>query len=292
MQKLVDAWYLTLDWIAGQPRRGHGDHGRQGRAVAPSEYERFAEGTTIFTAEQALDAFADRAGDPTSLPEMARRINPFLVESGLTEKRGRPRRPLRCPSSPRPTSTARRVDRRGAGRRAGGTAPARRADVGAATPRPRGRPVRRDRRHAWPPPAPAAADPQPRSASAGGSASASLGVARAVRRLGGAVGPRSTAPRRSWCPRPAATWDAFVGDGRRRRRSRADLVGVAHAGRSSATRSRWRSASSLGIAIGTLRVGRGVLRAADRVPALHPGQRAHAAVPAVARASARARRSG
>ena len=43
-------------------------------------------GTTIFTVDQALNAFEDRAGDPTSLPEMARRINPFLVSSGLAQK--------------------------------------------------------------------------------------------------------------------------------------------------------------------------------------------------------------
>ena len=63
--------------------------------VSPEEYAEFAEGTTIFDAEEALDAFEDRADDPTSLPEMARRINPFLVESGLTEAGGRPHRAVR-----------------------------------------------------------------------------------------------------------------------------------------------------------------------------------------------------
>ena len=33
-----------------------------------------------------MNAFGDRKGDTTSLPEMARRINPFLVESGLTKE--------------------------------------------------------------------------------------------------------------------------------------------------------------------------------------------------------------
>jgi hypothetical protein len=32
-----------------------------------------------------VNAFEDRADDPTSLPEMARRINPFLVSSGLAK---------------------------------------------------------------------------------------------------------------------------------------------------------------------------------------------------------------
>lgn len=53
--------------------------------VSPEEYADFAIGTTIFSAAEALNSFGDRPDDPTSLPEMARRINPFLVDSGLTE---------------------------------------------------------------------------------------------------------------------------------------------------------------------------------------------------------------
>jgi NitT/TauT family transport system substrate-binding protein len=85
MQKLVDAWYLTLEWIADN----HDEAVKimaDKAAVSVEEYEEFADGTTIFTAAEAVDAFEDRAGDPTSLPEMARRTNTFLVESGLAEK--------------------------------------------------------------------------------------------------------------------------------------------------------------------------------------------------------------
>ena len=63
--------------------------------LSPEEYDDLAEGTTLFDAEDALDAFEDRADDPTSLPEMARRINPFLLESGLVEGGGPARRALR-----------------------------------------------------------------------------------------------------------------------------------------------------------------------------------------------------
>jgi NitT/TauT family transport system substrate-binding protein len=84
MQDLTNAWYATLDWIAA-----HHDEAVKIMAdkagVSVADYEDFAAGTTIFTAKQALDAFGDRAGDTTSLPEMARRINPFLVDSGLTK---------------------------------------------------------------------------------------------------------------------------------------------------------------------------------------------------------------
>jgi NitT/TauT family transport system substrate-binding protein len=85
MQKLVKAWYDTLDWIAAHPD----DATKIMAGVAGTsveEYASFEAGTTLFTAEQAANAFADRPGDPTSLPEMARRINPFLVSSGLAEK--------------------------------------------------------------------------------------------------------------------------------------------------------------------------------------------------------------
>jgi NitT/TauT family transport system substrate-binding protein len=85
LQELVDAWYLTLAWIADHPDEATAIMAEQA-AVSPADYEAYAEGTTIFDAQQALDSFADRPGDPTSLPEMARRINPFLVEAGLTEQ--------------------------------------------------------------------------------------------------------------------------------------------------------------------------------------------------------------
>src|SRR3546814_7141731 len=52
--------------------------------TTPEEYQQFAEGTTIFTAEEALAAFED-GDDTTSLPHTAGLINPFLVESGFTE---------------------------------------------------------------------------------------------------------------------------------------------------------------------------------------------------------------
>ena len=84
MQKLADAWYMTLDYIKANP-----DESTKIMAdvagVSVADYQSFADGTTLFTADQALNAFADRKGDPTSLVEMARQINPFLVSSGLAK---------------------------------------------------------------------------------------------------------------------------------------------------------------------------------------------------------------
>ena len=84
MQKLVDAWYATLDWMAKNPDEAQAIMAKKAELPA-ADYGGFAEGTTIFTAEEALNAFADRAGDPTSLPEMGRRITPFLVQSGIAK---------------------------------------------------------------------------------------------------------------------------------------------------------------------------------------------------------------
>jgi len=85
MQKLVNAWYATLDYIKANP-----DEARKIMAkkadLSTQDYADLEKGTTIFSAEQAAAAFADRAGDPSSLPEMTRRINPFLVSSGLAQK--------------------------------------------------------------------------------------------------------------------------------------------------------------------------------------------------------------
>ena len=85
MQKLVNAWYLTLDYIADNPDEATKIMAEQAQ-VSTEEYDSFAEGTTLFDADTALNAFGDRPDDATSLPEMARRINPFLVDSGLTEQ--------------------------------------------------------------------------------------------------------------------------------------------------------------------------------------------------------------
>jgi len=85
MQDLVNAWYMTLDYIAENPEEATKIMADKA-GVSVEEYEEFEAGTTIFTAEQAANAFEDRPDDPTSLVEMSRRINPFLVDSGLAEE--------------------------------------------------------------------------------------------------------------------------------------------------------------------------------------------------------------
>jgi NitT/TauT family transport system substrate-binding protein len=84
VQKLVEAWYRTLDYIEANP-----DESIEIMAavaeVTTEEYQEFAAGTTIFGVDEALAAFED-SDEPTSLLRTARLINPFLVESGLAEQ--------------------------------------------------------------------------------------------------------------------------------------------------------------------------------------------------------------
>jgi NitT/TauT family transport system substrate-binding protein len=85
MQKLVNAWYATLDYIKSNPDDARKIMAKKAE-LSIADYADLEKGTTLFTAQQAATAFVDRAGDASSLPEMARRINPFLVSSGLAEK--------------------------------------------------------------------------------------------------------------------------------------------------------------------------------------------------------------
>ena len=83
IQKIVDAWYTTVDFLSSNP-----DAARQIMAdqagVSTEEYATLDAGTQILSADDALAAFAD-ADVPTSLPRTAAKINPFLVDSGLTK---------------------------------------------------------------------------------------------------------------------------------------------------------------------------------------------------------------
>jgi NitT/TauT family transport system substrate-binding protein len=85
VQRFVDAWYDTLTWMEENPEDAL-EILAKAAELSTQEYDDLASGTTLFDVDEAIDAFEDRPGDPTSLPEMARRINPFLVESGLAEE--------------------------------------------------------------------------------------------------------------------------------------------------------------------------------------------------------------
>jgi NitT/TauT family transport system substrate-binding protein len=81
VQALVDTWYQTLDAIAADPEGTTATMAALAE-LSPEEYASFEAGTTLFTPEQALEAFAP-GDDTTSLLFTAELINPFLVEAGL-----------------------------------------------------------------------------------------------------------------------------------------------------------------------------------------------------------------
>jgi NitT/TauT family transport system substrate-binding protein len=83
VQKLVDAWYLTLDYLEANPDESIEIMADVAETTV-EEYELFADGTTLFSAEEAAAAFSD-GDDTTSLLHTAELINPFLVDSGFTE---------------------------------------------------------------------------------------------------------------------------------------------------------------------------------------------------------------
>jgi NitT/TauT family transport system substrate-binding protein len=84
VQKLVNAWYMTLAYIKAHPDKATKIMADKAE-LSSADYKSLAKGTKIFTASQALAAFKDGT-DVTSLPYLARQINPFLVSSGLTKK--------------------------------------------------------------------------------------------------------------------------------------------------------------------------------------------------------------
>ncbi|MEA3019097.1 MAG: NitT/TauT family transport system substrate-binding protein [Actinomycetota bacterium] len=84
VQKLVDAWYKTLAWIKANPDAATTIMAKAAE-TSVADYQQLAEGTTLFSAKQASDAFKD-GSDTTSLVYTAKLINPFLVKSGFTQK--------------------------------------------------------------------------------------------------------------------------------------------------------------------------------------------------------------
>jgi NitT/TauT family transport system substrate-binding protein len=82
VQKIVDAWYATMDWIAANPDEATEIMADQA-GVSVEEYESFADGTKLFTPDEALEAFTGDAD--TDLPAMTEQVAEFLPEAGLVD---------------------------------------------------------------------------------------------------------------------------------------------------------------------------------------------------------------
>ncbi|HWO93381.1 MAG TPA: ABC transporter substrate-binding protein [Dehalococcoidia bacterium] len=85
VQKLVEAWFRTLEYIEENPDEAL-EIMAERAGVSVEDYRSYEEGTTIFSAEQNLEAFAP-GDDFTSLQFAAEEIADFLVASGLAEER-------------------------------------------------------------------------------------------------------------------------------------------------------------------------------------------------------------
>jgi NitT/TauT family transport system substrate-binding protein len=84
VQKLVNAWYDTLDFIKANSAEataimaGHAQ-------LSPAEYGQLAEGTKLFSPADAIKGYTGQ--DPTDLSAMFWQVNDFLLGTGLIKSR-------------------------------------------------------------------------------------------------------------------------------------------------------------------------------------------------------------
>ena len=77
VQKIIDAWFMTLDYIAANPDEAMAMMAERA-SVSIEDYASYNEGTTIFSVEDNLEAFTE-GDDFTSLSFVAGEIVPFLI---------------------------------------------------------------------------------------------------------------------------------------------------------------------------------------------------------------------
>lgn len=83
VQKLIEAWFLTLDYIQDNPEEATQIMADRA-GVSVEEYESYAAGTTIFTLDENLEAFAE-GDDYKSLHYATEQITAFLTDAGFIE---------------------------------------------------------------------------------------------------------------------------------------------------------------------------------------------------------------
>ncbi|MCX6024174.1 MAG: ABC transporter substrate-binding protein [Chloroflexi bacterium] len=84
VQKLVNAWFLTLDYIKAHPAEAQAIMAKRA-GVSAAEYKEYDAGTTIFTLEQNTAAFAS-GSDMKNLNYAAGEIAKFLQDNKFVEK--------------------------------------------------------------------------------------------------------------------------------------------------------------------------------------------------------------
>lgn len=84
VQKIIDAWFLTLDYIEANPDEAVAIMAERA-GVTVEEYAEYDAGTTLFSVEDNLEAFAP-GDDFTSLQFVADEIVPFLIDAEFIEE--------------------------------------------------------------------------------------------------------------------------------------------------------------------------------------------------------------
>jgi NitT/TauT family transport system substrate-binding protein len=83
VQGVVQTWFDTIAWITANPAPAVDIMAKRG-GVSAADYQTYDAGTTIFTKQQNLDAFAS-GSTPANLDFQAAKIGEFLVSTGLAE---------------------------------------------------------------------------------------------------------------------------------------------------------------------------------------------------------------
>jgi NitT/TauT family transport system substrate-binding protein len=85
VQAMVQTWFDTTAWIKANPDAAIAIMAKRG-GVSATDYKSYDAGTTIFTRQQNLDAFAS-GSTPANLDYQAGQIGAFLVSTGLAEEK-------------------------------------------------------------------------------------------------------------------------------------------------------------------------------------------------------------
>ena len=85
VQAMVQTWFDTTAWIKANPDAAIKIMAERG-GVTPADYKGYDAGTTIFTRQQNLDAFAP-GSSPANLEYQAQQISDFLVSTGLADEK-------------------------------------------------------------------------------------------------------------------------------------------------------------------------------------------------------------
>ena len=83
VQRIINAWYMTLDYIKEHPEEAIAIMAKRA-GVSVDEYKDYDAGTTLFSAADAVEAFAP-GDDFKHLDYAAKQIAAFLLDTGFVE---------------------------------------------------------------------------------------------------------------------------------------------------------------------------------------------------------------